>query len=80
MSGADQLTIRPVQLSGRKLTYVIEESSQPHTFIPSMIGFWCQGRFPFDRLVQLYRLADTNEAEADARSGSTVKLVLMLDC
>lgn len=77
--GADRLAVRPVQLSGRKLTYVIEGSSQPHSFIPSMIGFWRQGRFPFDRLIRPYRLDEINEAEADARSGATVKPVLVMD-
>ncbi|MEW1649052.1 NAD(P)-dependent alcohol dehydrogenase [Streptomyces sp. NPDC091219] len=77
--GADRLAVRPVQLSGRKLTYVIEGSSQPHSFIPSMVDFWRQGRFPFDRLIRPYRLDAINEAEADARSGVTVKPVLMMD-
>ncbi|MEU3980687.1 NAD(P)-dependent alcohol dehydrogenase [Streptomyces sp. NPDC026672] len=76
--GADRLALRPVQLSGRRLTYVIEGSSQPHSFIPSMIDWWRQGRFPFDRMIRHYRLEDINEAEADALSGEAAKPVLVM--
>ena len=36
------------------------------------------GRFPLDRLVTRYDLADINRAAADATSGATIKPVLTL--
>jgi aryl-alcohol dehydrogenase len=36
------------------------------------------GRFPLDRLVTRYALADINRAAADAASGATIKPVLSM--
>ncbi|MEU8118482.1 NAD(P)-dependent alcohol dehydrogenase [Spirillospora sp. NPDC049024] len=64
-------------LMGRTVKGIIEGDAVPHTFIPRMIELWRQGRFPFDRLVATYPLAQINEAEADTTSGKVVKPVLI---
>ncbi|MEV0660295.1 NAD(P)-dependent alcohol dehydrogenase [Actinomadura luteofluorescens] len=64
-------------LMGRTVKGIIEGDAVPHTFIPRMIEMWRQGRFPFDRLVTTYPLAQINEAEADTTSGKVVKPVLI---
>ncbi|GAA4383341.1 NAD(P)-dependent alcohol dehydrogenase [Actinomadura verrucosospora] len=64
-------------LMGRTVKGIIEGDAVPHTFIPRMIEMWRQGRFPFDRLVTAYPLAQINEAEADTTSGKVVKPVLV---
>ncbi|WP_067449918.1 NAD(P)-dependent alcohol dehydrogenase [Actinomadura macra] len=64
-------------LMGRTVKGIIEGDAVPHTFIPKMIELWRQGRFPFDRLVTTYPLAQINQAEADARAGKVVKPVLL---
>jgi len=46
-------------------------------FLPQLIRFWREGRFPFDRLVRTYPLAEINAAEADSLSGRTIKPVLI---
>lgn len=76
-SGA--LTIDPGKLAGRSLTYVFEGSAVPQEFIPILIQFWQEGRFPFDKLIRTYPLAEINKAEADTRSGVTIKPVLIPD-
>jgi len=67
----------PPLLAGRYITYVLEGSSMPQVFIPSLIDFWKRGLFPFDKLIRTYDLADINQAEADTLSGRTVKPVLL---
>ncbi|MFC8823992.1 NAD(P)-dependent alcohol dehydrogenase [Streptomyces sp. NPDC057137] len=75
--GAGALTIQPSQLAGRRLTYVLEGSAVPQEFIPTLLRYWREGRFPFDRLIRIYPLADINQAEADSLSGATIKPVLI---
>ncbi|WP_242882416.1 NAD(P)-dependent alcohol dehydrogenase [Actinomadura litoris] len=64
-------------LMGRTVKGIIEGDAVPQTFVPRMIELWRQGRFPFDRLVRTYPLAEINRAEADALSGEVVKPVLL---
>ncbi|MEU8344562.1 NAD(P)-dependent alcohol dehydrogenase [Spirillospora sp. NPDC048832] len=64
-------------LMGRTVKGIIEGDAVPHTFIPTMIELWRQGRFPFDRLITTYPLDQINQAEADTTSGKVVKPVLI---
>lgn len=67
-------------LNGRKLRGVIEgDAHVPQTFIPQMIDWFVEGRFPFDRMVKTYAFERINEAIADSRSGATIKPVLLFD-
>ena len=77
--GPGLLTLHPSQLAGRRLTYVLEGSADPRELIPVLIGHWRAGRFPFDRLVRTYPLAEIDQAEADSSSGTTIKPVLLPD-
>ncbi len=62
---------------GQRIVGIMEGDSDPQTFIPELIAHHAAGRFPFDRLVQTFPLADINAAiEAQAR-GDCVKVVLI---
>ncbi|HVX67796.1 MAG TPA: NAD(P)-dependent alcohol dehydrogenase [Bryobacteraceae bacterium] len=63
---------------GRKASSVIQGDAVPQEFIPRLLGFWKDGRFPFDRLVTFYEFARINRAIADSERGSTVKPVLRI--
>jgi aryl-alcohol dehydrogenase len=76
--GADSLNVRPSELGGRSVTYVYEGSAIPQLFIPELIAFWQKGLFPFDRMIQHYKLDELNAAESDARNGVAVKPVLLM--
>jgi aryl-alcohol dehydrogenase len=78
-AGAGQLSIAPYALAGRKVTYVYEGAAMPQLFLPRLIRFWREGRFPFDKLVRTYPLSEINAAEADSLSGATVKPILIPD-
>jgi aryl-alcohol dehydrogenase len=64
-------------LHGRSITGVIQGDSNPQTFIPQLLDYYRQGRFPFDRLLQSYALEDINQAIADMRVGKVIKPVLL---
>jgi aryl-alcohol dehydrogenase len=63
---------------GRTVRGIIEGDAIPSEFIPLLIELHRQGRFPFDRLVRFYPLAQINEAARDSLSGETIKPVLRL--
>jgi aryl-alcohol dehydrogenase len=75
--GTGKLEIAPTALAGRTVTFVIEGSAVPQLFLPHLIEFWKQGRFPFERLIRSYPLSEINAAEADSLSGATIKPVLV---
>lgn len=57
---------------------IVQGSSVPQVFIPRLVALWEQGRFPFDKLVKTYPLADINTAFADSESGATVKPIVLV--
>jgi aryl-alcohol dehydrogenase len=63
---------------GRTVRGVIQGDSNPRDFIPGLVDLFMEGRFPLDRLVSRYELADINRAATDATSGATIKPVLRL--
>ena len=65
-------------LHGRSVKGIIEGNSNPHLFIPLLAELYRRGRFPFDRLVRFYDLADIDRAFADMENGVTVKPVLRM--
>jgi aryl-alcohol dehydrogenase len=60
-------------LIGRTLTGVIEGDADPQRFIPALIERWCDGRFPFDRLLTRFPFAELNAAISALASGEVIK-------
>lgn len=65
-------------LFGRKIRGIVEGNSNPDVFIPLLIDFYMQGRFPFDRLVKFYNFDEIAKAFHDSEDGKTVKPVLRI--
>ena len=65
-------------LAGRTLRGIMQGDSVPHVFIPKLVELYQSGRFPIDRLIRSYELADVNQAFADAANGKVVKPVLLM--
>jgi aryl-alcohol dehydrogenase len=63
-------------LFGRTVRGIIEGDSVPEVFIPQLVELWRQGRFPFDKLIRFYPLAQINEAVRAAERGEVIKPVL----
>ncbi|GAA2214845.1 NAD(P)-dependent alcohol dehydrogenase [Nonomuraea monospora] len=76
-AGGGDLTLSPLALAGRGVRYIFEGDAVPQRFIPRLIALWQQGRFPFERLIRTYPLADVDAAERDSAAGGTVKPVLL---
>ncbi|NLA34952.1 MAG: NAD(P)-dependent alcohol dehydrogenase, partial [Actinobacteria bacterium] len=56
---------------------IFEGDVVPHEIIPKLIGWWRNGEFPFDRLIETFPLSEINEAEEASLSGRVIKPVLI---
>jgi aryl-alcohol dehydrogenase len=63
-------------MNGRTVRGIIEGDAIPDLFIPKLIDLYCQGRFPFDRLIKFYPFEEINQAVADMEQGRVIKPIL----
>jgi aryl-alcohol dehydrogenase len=68
----------PMLAGGRQLRGILGGDAAPRIFIPRLIDYWRQGRFPFDRMLRFYDFADIAQAFEDVESGATIKPVLRI--
>ncbi len=61
---------------GRQLRGILGGDANPSTFLPMLIDMWRQGRFPFDRLIEIYSFEEIGRAFHDVESGRVIKPVL----
>lgn len=61
---------------GKTITGVIEGDAIPKVFIPQMLEYYRQGRFPVDKLMSFYPFEEINQALADFHNGKALKAVL----
>lgn len=76
-----ELTIHvETELMGKSKTLagLVEGLSVPRVFIPKLLSYYRQGRFPFDRMIQFYDFNDINKAFEDTKSGKVIKAVLKM--
>ena len=76
-----ELTIHvETELMGKSKTLagLVEGLSVPQVFIPKLLNYYRQGRFPFDKLIQFYDFQDINKAFDDTHDGKVVKAVLIM--
>ena len=62
----------------RTLAGLVEGLSVPQVFIPKLLNYYRQGKFPFDKLIQFYDFKDINRAFEDTANGKVVKAVLKM--
>ena len=63
---------------GRRLMGIVEGESVPEVFIPMLAELNRQGRFPFEKLVKFYGLAQINEAIHDSETGKAIKPIIRM--
>jgi aryl-alcohol dehydrogenase len=68
----------PFLQNGRTVRGVIQGDSVPKQFIPLMVDHIMAGRFPVDRMITFYPLAEINRAAAESIAGKTIKPVLRM--
>jgi aryl-alcohol dehydrogenase len=64
---------------GRQMRGILGGDAQPSAFLPKLIDYWRQGRFPFDRLLTFYRFNEIARAFDDVHHGRVIKPVLLMD-
>jgi aryl-alcohol dehydrogenase len=76
---ADSISVNIAALMtpGLRIIGIIEGDSDPQTFIPELLAYHAEGRFPFDRLIKTFRLSEINEAIAAQARGECIKVVLL---
>ncbi len=77
-SGPLALDLSPLLLGGRRVQGILQGDSVPRIFIPWLIDLYRQGRFPLERIIQLYPFARIAEAMHDSEAGRAVKPVLTM--
>ena len=58
---------------------IVQGFSVPREFIPKLVRYYEEGRFPYDRLVSTYPFTEINQAIADVKSGTAIKPVLLME-
>ena len=57
----------------------MEGDSDPKVFIPQLIKYYDEGRFPFNRLIDYFPFKALNEAVRAQESGQSIKPVLRME-
>ncbi len=69
-----EIKLESMEMLQKTIKGNLEGSSIPDVFIPTLVEFWRDGRFPFDRLIsKVYPLDEINDALADMNKGTVVK-------
>lgn len=63
-------------LSGKQYQGVVEGAAYPPDYVPKMIQWYREGKFPIDKLLKLMPAADFNQAMHEMHSGETIKPIL----
>lgn len=63
---------------GKTLRGVIEGAAVPKVFIPQLIEYYRQGRFPVDKIMKFYSFDEINEAYEDSNNGKCIKAVVRM--
>ncbi|MGX7896572.1 NAD(P)-dependent alcohol dehydrogenase [Tsuneonella sp. HG222] len=63
---------------GKRVVGILGGDSDVHSFIPELIAYHQEGRFPFDRLIRYFDFDDINAGIEASESGEVVKPVLRI--
>lgn len=63
---------------GVRIHFIMAGSAVARVFIPKMIEWYKQGRFPVDKLITTFAFADINAAVTAANEGRAIKPVLLM--
>ncbi|KAL1297704.1 hypothetical protein AAFC00_006252 [Neodothiora populina] len=71
-----ELPVFNFMVGGKILMGAVEGNSKPDQYIPQMIQWWREGKFPFDKLCKLMPADDFLQGLAEMKTGETVKPIL----
>ncbi|KAH6629375.1 hypothetical protein C7974DRAFT_413179 [Boeremia exigua] len=72
-----ELDLGTILGAGVAIRGCIEGDAKPSKFVPQMIEWYRQGKFPIEKLSKYYQSEDFEKALADMHSGNTIKPVLL---
>jgi aryl-alcohol dehydrogenase len=58
--------------------FIVLGSGMPNTFLPKILEWNRQGRFPYERLIKTYDFSEINKAFEDSHAGRAIKPVLLM--
>jgi len=76
--GTDASFEMPFLQQGRSVRGVVQGDSVPKDFIPKLVDLIVDGKFPIEKLITFYDLADINRAAEESNSGKTIKPVIRM--
>ncbi|MBV9555528.1 MAG: NAD(P)-dependent alcohol dehydrogenase [Pseudolabrys sp.] len=68
----------PFMQEGRVVRGVMQGDSVPKEFIPQLVDYIMDGRFPIERMITYYELAEINRAAQESSTGKTIKPVIRM--
>jgi aryl-alcohol dehydrogenase len=72
------INIMEMLVTGKKIVGIVEGDAEPRTFIPQLIQYYKEGRFPFDRLIDFFPFESLNQAIKAQESGQSIKPVVRM--
>jgi aryl-alcohol dehydrogenase len=76
--GTDASFEMPFLQQGRSVRGVVQGDSVPREFIPKLVDFVVEGKFPIEKMIKFYELSDINLAAQESSAGMTIKPVLRM--
>jgi len=76
--GTDASFEMPFLQQGRVVRGVVQGDSMPGEFIPRLVDYIMDGKFPIEKMITFYDLADINLAAEESSTGLTIKPVLRM--
>ncbi len=76
--GTDASFEMPFLQQGRVVRGVVQGDSEPKEFIPKLVDFIVDGKFPIAKMIKFYDLADINLAAQESSAGIAIKPVLRM--
>lgn len=65
-------------LNGRTIKGIVQGDAVSKVFLPKLIQFYKDGKFPFDKLIKFYAFEEIEQAFEDSKKGITVKPILRI--
>ncbi len=63
-------------MNGRTVRGILGGDAIPDLFVPKLVELYCQGRFPYDKMITYYPFEEINRAVEDMEKGGVIKPVL----
>lgn len=76
--GVLSINLMDLLIRGVGVKTIIEGDADPQEFIPQMVSWYQDGKFPFDRLISKFTFDQINEACHASEKGTAIKPVLVM--